>query len=113
MKSCSILISSLVVSVFYGFVEASHKGKLTGKQRANIKLFKKLKKQSQKIANQIAKLKEDIAAAEKLSEASSRHLFGSTGTAGDALTVVDAHFVGNQCGTFTLTSYLTVLNVAF
>ena len=72
MKS-SMLMAFLVVSVLHCCVEASRKGKLTGKQRANIKLFKKLKKQSQKIANQIAKLKKDIAAAEKLAEASSRY----------------------------------------
>ena len=43
-----------------------------------------------------------------------RHLFGSTGTVGDALTVVDAHFVGNQCGTFvSLRSILILSTLSF
>jgi len=83
------------------------KGKLNKQQVKNIKMFKKLKEQSQKLANDIEKLTKDIEAAERLTEVSSRHTVAT-----DAISVVDAHFTGNQCGPFTLSSYSTNVNVA-
>merc|ERR1711915_999235 len=83
------------------------KGKPTKQQIKNIKIFKRLKNQSQALADDIKKLTKDIEAAEKLTEVSSRHTFAT-----DVMTIVDAHYTGTQCGPFTLTSYTTNVNVA-
>merc|ERR1712002_605657 len=66
--------------------------KLSKEQKKNIKTFKKLTK--------------EIEAAEKLAEVSNRHVVGT-----NDIVVVDAHYTGNQCADFTLTSYSTNLNV--
>merc|ERR1712098_869506 len=75
------------------------KSKLSKQQKANIKMFNKLKKDTQVMTKAIE-------AAEKLAEVSSRHVVGT-----NAIVVVDAHYTGNQCGPFTLTSFSNNLNV--
>merc|ERR1712002_953219 len=73
--------------------------KLSKEQKANIKTFNRLKKDTEELTKQIE-------AAEKLAEVSDRHVVGT-----NAIVVVDAHYTGNQCGQFTLTSFSNNLNV--
>merc|ERR1712098_603175 len=81
-------------------------GKLSKEQKKNIKTFKKLKKDTEAMTKAIEKLTKEIEAAEKLAEVSNRHVVGT-----NDIVVVDAHYTGNQCGDFTLTSYSNNLNV--
>jgi len=80
--------------------------KLSKEQKKNIKTFKKLKKDTEAMTKAIEKLTKEIEAAEKLAEVSNRHVVGT-----NDIVVVDAHYTGNQCADFTLTSYSTNLNV--
>merc|ERR1712013_506038 len=80
--------------------------KLSKQQKANIKTFNRLKKDTEAMTKAIEKLTKEIEAAEKLAEVSDRHVVGT-----NAIVVVDAHYTGNQCGQFTLTSFSNNLNV--
>merc|ERR1712002_739321 len=80
--------------------------KLSKEQKANIKTFNRLKKDTGAMTKAIEELTKQIEAAEKLAEVSDRHVVGT-----NAIVVVDAHYTGNQCGQFTLTSFSNNLNV--
>merc|ERR1712013_278342 len=80
--------------------------KLSKQQKANIKTFNRLKKDTEAMTKAIEELTKEIEAAEKLAEVSDRHVVGT-----NAIVVVDAHYTGNQCGQFTLTSFSNNLNV--
>jgi len=80
--------------------------KLSKQQKANIKTFNRLKKDTEAMTKAIEQLTKEIEAAEKLAEVSDRHVVGT-----NAIVVVDAHYTGNQCGQFTLTSFSNNLNV--
>merc|ERR1712002_467409 len=80
--------------------------KLSKQQKANIKTFNRLKKDTEAMTKAIEELTKEIEAAEKLAEVSDRHVVGT-----NAIVVVDAHYTGNQCGPFTLTSFSNNLNV--
>merc|ERR1712179_449025 len=80
--------------------------KLSKQQKANIKTFNRLKKDTEAMTKAIEELTKEIEAAEKLVEVSDRHVVGT-----NAIVVVDAHYTGNQCGQFTLTSFSNNLNV--
>jgi len=80
--------------------------KLSKEQKANIKTFNRLKKDTEAMTKAIEELTKEIEAAEKLAEVSDRHVVGT-----NAIVVVDAHYTGNQCGQFTLTSFSNNLNV--
>merc|ERR1719309_1454397 len=80
--------------------------KLSKQQKANIKTFNRLKKDTEAMTKAIEELTKEIEAAEKLAKVSDRHVVGT-----NAIVVVDAHYTGNQCGQFTLTSFSNNLNV--
>merc|ERR1719268_791514 len=80
--------------------------KLSKQQKANIKTFNKPKMDTEAMTKAIEQLTKEIEAAEKLAEVSDRHVVGT-----NAIVVVDAHYTGNQCGQFTLTSFSNNLNV--
>merc|ERR1712236_77990 len=107
MRLILVVVLLLVICVTMSQAKKKPKNpKPTKQQRKSIQMFKQLRKRAKTMEKKVKKLQKEIAAAEKLAEVSDRHDFNV-----DAITVVDAHYTGNQCGPFTLTSWSTNLNI--
>merc|ERR1712236_2647 len=108
MRLILVVVLLLVICVTMSQAKKKPKNpKVTKQQKKSIKMFKQLKKRAKTMEKKVKKLQKEIAAAEKLAKVSDRHDFNV-----DAITVVDAHYTGNQCGPFTLSSsWSTNLNI--
>merc|ERR1711973_389521 len=101
MKFSSLVVLLLLVSLF-----SSSLGKKPSKQqKKNLKKFNKLAKKAEDYEKSLNALMTRLDAANKTASVSTRHAKGT-----DALTVVDATYLGSQCGPFTLSSWFPNIN---
>merc|ERR1711971_748013 len=105
MKAHTLVLFLLLSSLFL----TSLGKKLNKKDLKTLKLFKSLTKKAQSMQTTLVGLVSRLEAANQTANGqrsvSTRHTKGT-----DALTLVDVSFIGNQCGSFTLSSWSETIN---